>query len=147
MHMILYISDLNSQLCGVGAPPNLADVSQILNSIQQQAEAFNASLDITGVLFFWDGSFFQVLEGAESAVKQLFRRIEKDPRHCHVRCLIDQRCFSSWRMRCINLNADQVFDKTELIEMLQAYRETFKPTSKSLLSVIRHTLPISGVSP
>lgn len=126
------------------------DITPLLRNIQQQAITRNTALDITGLLMFWDGTFFQVLEGEEEAIRDVFKSIEKDPRHCHVRCLLDEeipeRIFSQWRMRCLNLNAQCSFDKSELIEMMQAYRNTFKPTRKSLMRVFHHTLPFNDLS-
>jgi hypothetical protein len=59
--------------------------------------------DITGVLFFKDGTFMQVLEGDEAAVNTAFARIGSDSRHKGIitllRCNIDERQFPDWSMR------------------------------------------------
>ncbi len=150
MHMIAYISDLVSPVREDGSNPDAVDTALLLRTIQQQATARNEALNITGILMFWDGSFFQLLEGEREAVSQVFTSIGRDHRHCNIRCLIDEpiheRLFSKWRMRCLNLNSDRTFDKSELVNMMTAYRNTFQPSSKSLLSVLRRTLPLQESS-
>ena len=62
----------------------------------------NKKLNVTGMLLYDDGSFFQVLEGDKAAVNSLFDTIEKDPRHSKVSKIIEEpivsRSFSEWTM-------------------------------------------------
>ena len=55
-----------------------------LNQIVTKAQARNAALEITGILLFDGDYFLQVLEGAESAVNQVYGSIRRDPRHCNL---------------------------------------------------------------
>lgn len=50
----------------------------------------NKLAGITGLLLFKDGCFMQVLEGEEPAVKTLFGKISRDPRHHHVITLVQE---------------------------------------------------------
>ena len=63
---------------------------------------------MTGLLLYREGSFYQVLEGSESAVKATFQDIEGDPRHKEVRILFDgetdTREFADWQMGFLNLD-------------------------------------------
>ena len=62
----------------------------------------NASLDVTGLLLYNEGSFIQVLEGDESVVLDLYHKIERDERHHLVTVMLEmpteQRSFPDWSM-------------------------------------------------
>lgn len=71
--------------------------------LTDQAAQLNQRLNITGVLFYENQHFGQTIEGPRSAVMNLWEKIQKDPRHHHVRLLelndIDARRFPGWSMR------------------------------------------------
>ena len=52
-----------------------------LEQLADLAAAKNKDLDVTGVLITSGGVFFQVLEGPEEAVDDIFAAIEADSRH------------------------------------------------------------------
>ncbi|NBQ69762.1 MAG: BLUF domain-containing protein, partial [Nitrosomonadaceae bacterium] len=68
----------------------------------RKARSKNASLDITGMLLYIEGCFFQVLEGPENAVNALAEAIRQDPRHTRMTTIIREpivkRAFSEWTM-------------------------------------------------
>lgn len=109
-----------------------------LHDIVQHAAAFNQVSGISGVLFECEGIFLQVLEGEESSVRDLFRRIEKDPRHCHVIPLVatvqEKRFFGGWNMASAKINKPTYEDfvqrvyrgKTEVDLLLQAFLQDGK---------------------
>jgi hypothetical protein len=67
----------------------------------------NMLAGITGMLLYKDGNFLQVLEGEKSAVKALFEKVSRDPRHKGVIPLLEgeitQRDFPDWSMGFKNL--------------------------------------------
>lgn len=67
----------------------------------------NRKLDVTGVLFFQDDRFVQVMEGDRAVVQALYERIKSDPRHERVITLKDgailSRSFTGWAMRLVTL--------------------------------------------
>jgi uncharacterized membrane protein (DUF373 family) len=73
-----------------------------LLKLLKQARTNNGAKNITGILLYSNGTFFQVLEGEEAAVENLYRTIEKDPRHknCTIieRLNITERAFPYWSM-------------------------------------------------
>lgn len=73
-----------------------------LAELLQQAQKTNAALNITGMLLYADGSFFQVLEGPADAVDTLIDRITIDPRHERLTVIIREpiarRAFAEWSM-------------------------------------------------
>lgn len=68
----------------------------------------NARLGVTGMLLHKDGNFMQVLEGEAEAVRRLFDRIGRDPRHTGLIVLRheerQEREFAEWSMAFQNLD-------------------------------------------
>jgi len=81
------------------------DLARLLQSCRDN----NARLDLTGMLLYADGSFFQVLEGSAEVVHRLYQRIESDARHAQVTRIISEpiprRFFSEWTMGFSDLSA------------------------------------------
>ena len=81
---------------------------EALVALLGEARSANTDRDVTGLLLYREGSFYQVLEGSESAVMATFRDIEGDPRHKEVRVLFDgetdAREFADWQMGFLNLD-------------------------------------------
>ncbi|MGB7342580.1 MAG: BLUF domain-containing protein [Pirellulaceae bacterium] len=73
-----------------------------LEILLERARQNNSSLDVTGVLLFVDGTFFQVLEGEPDVVHALYEKIQLDQRHNNVLVLaereITERNFGQWSM-------------------------------------------------
>lgn len=73
-----------------------------LAELLDQSRRLNHEHDLTGMLLYRRGRFFQVLEGPQDAVDELMTKIRRDPRHTDVRMLlseeIDERRFSEWTM-------------------------------------------------
>lgn len=72
----------------------------------------NARINVTGLLLYREGNFMQVLEGEESAVRDVQARISRDRRHEGLSTLlqgpIQVRAFSSWAMAFRNLDSTEV---------------------------------------
>ena len=62
----------------------------------------NGKLDVSGMLLFHGNSFFQILEGEESAVMSLYEKISRDERHNRVLKIIqepiEKKSFAEWTM-------------------------------------------------
>ena len=71
----------------------------------------NERLGVTGMLLFKDGNFLQVLEGERGAVRPLFDKISRDPRHSGLLMLRHaeqaHRDFAEWSMAFCDLNSDE----------------------------------------
>lgn len=91
MHHIIYLS------CAV-APLTSAQLQALLTLARRR----NTELAITGVLFYANERFLQVLEGEEDAVRALYELIKRDPRHSSIIAYADkpitQRSFTEWAM-------------------------------------------------
>ena len=81
-----------------------------VNEILEVARRRNDEAGISGILFFKLGQFIQYLEGPEEAVRQLFAKISRDPRHEDVRLLtfqkIQQPNFGAWSMAYLPLTRE-----------------------------------------
>lgn len=75
-----------------------AELLKILGKFRRN----NQLLGITGMLLYKDGNFIQALEGTEEAVRSLFAKISRDPRHRGVMTLTEgfreERQFSDFSM-------------------------------------------------
>lgn len=90
-----------------------------LQRLLTNASARNQQLGITGVLLYHDGEFMQLLEGDADAIHELYKRIERDPRHTNILKLADKpiefRSFPDWAMAFKTVEAEE-------FARLQGYR-------------------------
>lgn len=77
------------------------EIARILSECRRN----NARLEIGGALHYRDGYYFQVLEGPEEGVKEIYDRISQDPHHRDVRTLearrVSKRRFPHWSMKYV----------------------------------------------
>lgn len=73
-----------------------------IQAILQRSRLNNLARDITGMLLFIEGSFFQVLEGDAARVDETYAAIARDARHDRVTQIIREsiarRSFGDWSM-------------------------------------------------
>lgn len=85
------------------------EVSRIL----LQSRKNNPEVDVVGALYYKNGYFFQVLEGAKDNVETLYAKIIKDPRHKNSKVLvakaIERAGFNDWSMK-YGITDDDVHD-------------------------------------
>ncbi len=78
----------------------------------EQSRANNQRQDVTGMLLYTPGSFFQVLEGDPAAVAAIFARVAKDPRHTRITVIIEepiaQWTFGAWSMGAATMTAQEL---------------------------------------
>lgn len=81
-------------------------------NLLSKARKKNASLGITGMLLYDNGSFFQILEGEEAVLDQLFNEITADQRHHQIAKIISEaipkRQFSDWSMGYAAISSDEL---------------------------------------
>ena len=110
-----------------------------VEEIRRVSTENNAKLKITGFLLCLEDMFFQMIEGPDSAVDELFRKILKDPRHNSVRCLkseenVTERLSPEWQMNVIDLNGENE-------NLPIAFRELFTALAESFSILSRFTQP------
>ena len=85
------------------------EVSRIL----LQSRKNNPDLEVVGALYYKNGYFFQVLEGAKDNVENLYTKILKDPRHKNSKILVSKAItrsgFNDWSMK-YGVSDDEVND-------------------------------------
>ena len=73
-----------------------------LDEILQISRKNNFKYEITGLLIYSKGTILQFLEGEESHVKHLYKKIEADNRHKNLKVIISgdsvERYFPEWLM-------------------------------------------------
>ncbi|MEO1318824.1 MAG: BLUF domain-containing protein, partial [Pseudomonadota bacterium] len=73
-----------------------------MSEIAWKSQSNNAIRGVTGMLYYDNAAFLQVLEGPEAEVRTLFDTIAADPRHDSVRMMgfqaVDARTFGGWSM-------------------------------------------------
>lgn len=88
----------------------------------------NRRLDITGILWFSEEHFLQVIEGPRDAIISLYQSIQRDSRHFDITTVsegsIPQRSFKRWGLRALQCEHGQ--EITGLISMLKAESNTKK---------------------
>ncbi len=128
MHLIAYTSE--------ASVPN-DKVGSLMADIVFVAKRENPRHGITGVLFYVQGKFLQVIEGEEGQLRSLMKNIEADARHGNVEYLIDckteGRGFSDWNMDSFHLDASQQFDVEILRKLTRAFETSLLPKSDMLV--------------
>ena len=93
---IIYVSKASSSL-----PLELKEILAV-------ARKNNPSTGITGAMCLIDGVYLQYLEGTESVVDALYKKIESDSRHSVPNVLerrsISERTFPGWAMALLTWN-------------------------------------------
>lgn len=119
MHLIVY----SSQYISTGS-----DINTVLSSISTVAKKYNLEFSITGLLFFHNGCFVQIIEGPQQSLEGLMEVLENDIRHENIIRLIDEpieeRSYSDWNMDSFNLSDSQELDTDKLINISRVYKET-----------------------
>lgn len=105
LYQFIYISRITS--IGLSGASTLNDIAEV--SIKH-----NKTDDISGILCYGNGYFFQYIEGSEQALTNLKNRILKDDRHKDMQTLdfspISERRFTSWSLRSIVLERWMIKD-------------------------------------
>jgi hypothetical protein len=91
------------------------DIADIL----EKSRDYNSKNDVTGCLLFHNNEFIQILEGDKKTLKDLFQKIEQDPRHNYVMLVaeneIEKRIFSNWSMAYHKIENDDAVNVDKLL--------------------------------
>ena len=104
----------------------------------------NLRSDVTGILLYFNGSIFQVLEGERPVVERVFDKISQDIRHAKVTKLIfesiEQRDFAHWTMGYPKVTAAELAGIPGLNDFYlygKSYLELGEGRAKKLLAAFR----------
>ena len=116
------------------------DIVELLDKAKEN----NSKLDVTGMLLYEDGSFFQVLEGEYEAVSKLFKKIALDKRHEKIIKIIqepiEERLFGDWTMGYSGISKNDLKDIEGLNDFFssrQCYTELDSGRAKKLLAAFK----------
>ncbi len=127
MHMICYMSFYAGK----------DDISTVLEDINKSAKNKNKECNITGVLFFHDGQFLQIIEGEEKDLRNLMSHIENDDRHCEINYLIDtpveKRGFPDWNMDSLILGEGHKLEHEMMKSITAGFEKNLLPRSDTLV--------------
>lgn len=95
-----------------------------LKALLRKARENNHEMNVSGILIFHEGAFFQVLEGPPEAVYTIYDRISQDQRHSEVQLLlkseVEERSFPDWSMGFVNI------EKEEDLKSIPGFTDFFK---------------------
>jgi hypothetical protein len=108
-----------------------------IQDILQTARRRNRKLDVTGCLLFSGLHFAQVLEGIDSVVVPLAKRIASDPRHTNMRVLMEshrmEREYGDWSMGYLH--------DLDLEDRLEALLHDAEPDPRRIADVMMRMKP------
>ena len=94
-----------------------------LKALLEKAREKNHKVNVSGMLVYHEGSFFQVLEGPAEEVENVYDLISGDQRHDDVQLLlkqsIEERSFPDWSMGFVNT-------EKEALSKLAGFSDFFK---------------------
>lgn len=100
-----------------------------LNELVRFSAVNNASRAITGMLVWAEGSFFQILEGREVTITDLYARIIRDERHRDPVLLMCEpiavRTFPRWSMGPVGGTAELFSASNDIEEFFDLLRPSF----------------------
>ncbi|MCK8522202.1 BLUF domain-containing protein [Aquimarina sp. D1M17] len=78
-YVISYVSTINPQVSDM-------NVTELMDHVKHR----NTDLEITGILIYSEGNFFQVLEGEKDIIHSIFNKIKNDTRHYNIIKILDK---------------------------------------------------------
>ena len=115
--------------------------AEVIEEIGEQSKRNNERVGVTGVLMASGGLFYQVLEGPEEAVDEVYERIVADGRHTDLLLLSTEtevdRMFPDWSMETINLDAESHVRLFPLKALIKAVFEQSRLTENMTWAIER----------
>jgi hypothetical protein len=132
IHLIVYTSEYTGQPDTFGRD---------LQAIVASAKRNNRVHNITGAIFVHDGRFLEFLEGTETELRSLLKRISADTRHHNMKILFDdpisERGFGRWQLDSFNLSSGRSLQLDALEMIRDAYRRNFTTCSSLIVGIYK----------
>jgi hypothetical protein len=124
---ISYLSTANKDL-------NQDEVAELLDL----TEIRNNNAGVNGLLIYSDGNFFEVIEGEETKIKELFENIKVDPRHRNILIVfeksIDKPLFDDKEANFISENTKH--RQMEVENFLYYIKDLDESTQKAVRNIL-----------
>lgn len=117
------------------------DQTQFINEDLPRVKEKNHNIGVTGVLLFAEGTFFQVLEGDEATVRELYKTIAQDSRHTKARIVLERtarrRSFPGWAMGWRHIDAEHpLASSIAAIASTEGLRAHAGPVNGSVMELV-----------
>jgi EAL domain-containing protein (putative c-di-GMP-specific phosphodiesterase class I) len=116
-----------------------------LTSLLAESRRKNIQRNITGILLYSKGSFFQVLEGEAEMINALFADISRDKRHKYVTPIIREpianRSFSDWTMGYAGISPKEVnaiLGTNDFFDAGESFAQLGPGRAKKILAAFKH---------
>jgi len=138
MHVILYVSDYTG---------TEAELDKNLFAICSRAKRENPNHGITGVLFYHNGNFLQLIEGERDELESLMSILAKDTRHINISRMVDEgiedRGFADWNMDTFNLDDHETIDRPAVAEIKNLITERVAMDTLVFIEILK-TVCVTG---
>lgn len=124
------------------ATPDLEE-SEIKN-VLSNSKSWNNEHDITGLLLFSEGNFFQIIEGEKSLIHELFENIQSDKRHRNIMQIfgkdIHKEAYDGYESDFVSEEAD--YDPEKFQHYLDQIKVLDKTAQKAVENILKAFLPL-----
>lgn len=124
------------------ATPDLEE-SEIKN-VLRNSKSWNNEHDITGLLLFSEGNFFQIIEGEKSLIHELFENIQSDKRHRNIMQIfgkdIHKEAYDGYESDFVSEEAD--YDPEKFQHYLDQIKVLDKTAQKAVENILKAFLPL-----
>jgi len=138
MHVILYVSDYTG---------TETELDKNLLTICSHAKRENPKHDITGVLFYHNGNFLQLIEGEKRELESLMSLLAKDVRHINISRMadegIEERGFADWNMDTFNLDDHETINRPAVAEVKKLITERVAMDTLVFIEILK-TVCVTG---
>ena len=132
MHLIAYTSTFT------GPDERLQST---IEEIVSDAQTYNPTVNVTGVMFVHKRRILQILEGELSAVRGLMEKIARDSRHSQIHTLFDEpvseRGLPGWSMGFLDLDDNKEMELQDLQLMTEAYKKVLKAETAAVVDLYK----------
>ncbi|MFK7759665.1 MAG: BLUF domain-containing protein [Phycisphaerales bacterium] len=137
---------------------SISEATELLNrkrliELATVSNAKNAPANLTGMLLYSGGNFFQVLEGKERTLDILYNKILIDPRHTKIErlmyCPIRERTFRKWHMGALDLTGKKPCDRDQfrfITDQASCDPAAASRAAMTVLKMFRKALPDPNMS-
>ena len=137
IHTIVYISSYTG---------TAESIDENLRNICTIAKSFNILHNITGVIFYHNQNFLQLIEGEKADVELLMKKISADTRHTNITTIVNKevgsRGFGKWNMDAFNLDKNHTIDVDLVTKCTDLFNSKTDIDATRMIKGVKHVLHI-----
>ena len=121
-----------------------SEVTETLKQINHLSRRNNKKTDITGLLFYQNGKFLQILEGEADRLTTLYEKLKKDSRHTDL-CLIEycpivRKSLTGWHLDTFDLSSSKDIKLKELETFNLQFKHNCQMDSQLFVATLKDRL-------